>query len=79
VPVIVRPVGEDYELVAGFNRLAAHTKLGEAQIDAEIRASDSEHADRAVENVARKQLNPISATATPPRIHSQRSSRVFNS
>ena len=58
VPVIVRAAGDDYELVAGYHRVAAHKKLGEANIDAEIRDVDTEHADRAIENVARKQLNP---------------------
>ena len=58
VPVIVRVAGDDYELVAGYHRVAAHRKLGEANIDAEVRDVDSEHADRAIENVARKQLNP---------------------
>jgi ParB/Sulfiredoxin domain len=58
VPVIVRVAGDDYELVAGYHRVAAHKKLGEANIDAEVRDVDTEHADRAIENVARKQLNP---------------------
>ena len=41
VPVIVRVAGDDYELVAGFHRFAAHKKLGEAYIDAEVRDVDS--------------------------------------
>jgi ParB/RepB/Spo0J family partition protein len=59
VPVIVRPLGgENYELIAGFHRFAAHQKLRATHIDAEVHAGDSEHADRAIENVARKQLDP---------------------
>ena len=42
VPVIVRVAGDGYELVAGFHRFAAHKKLGEASIDAEVRDVDSE-------------------------------------
>ena len=57
VPVIVRPAGADFELVAGFHRFAAHKKLGEKYIEADVRDAGEEHADRAVENIARKQLN----------------------
>jgi ParB/RepB/Spo0J family partition protein len=63
VPVIVRVAGDNYELVAGYHRVAAHKKLGEANIDAEVRDVNSEHADRAIENVARKQLNPYEPSA----------------
>jgi ParB/RepB/Spo0J family partition protein len=58
VPVIVRQLDDGYELVAGFHRIAAQNKLGAAEIDAEIRDGEDEHADRAVENIARLQLNP---------------------
>jgi ParB family transcriptional regulator, chromosome partitioning protein len=58
VPVIVRRVGEDFELVAGFHRFAAHKQLGENHIDVDIREGDDDHGDRAIENIARKQLNP---------------------
>ena len=57
VPIQVRPAGESYELVAGFHRYAAHQRLGRSQIRAEIRDSEI-HVDRAIENIARKQLNP---------------------
>jgi ParB/RepB/Spo0J family partition protein len=58
VPVIVRPTGDGYELVAGFHRFAAHQQFGAASIDAEVRDAGGEHGDRAVENIARKQLGP---------------------
>jgi ParB/RepB/Spo0J family partition protein len=58
VPVIVRRREGGYELVAGFHRLAAVKELGEKSIDAEIHNHDGEHGDRAVENIARKQLDP---------------------
>ena len=52
VAVIVRPVGEDFELVAGFHRFAAHKQLGEEYIDVDVRDADDEHGDRAIENIA---------------------------
>ena len=58
VPVIVRPLGEDFELVAGFHRFAAHKQLGEKYIDVDVRDGEDEHGARAIENIARKQLNP---------------------
>lgn len=58
VPVVVRPAGEGFELVAGFHRVAAATKLGLAEVPIVVRDAETEDADRAVENIARKQLNP---------------------
>ena len=58
VPVIVRRLGDDFELIAGFHRFAAHKQLGEEYIDVDVRDGEDEHGDRAIENIARKQLNP---------------------
>jgi ParB family chromosome partitioning protein len=58
VPVIVRPTGEGYELVAGFHRYAATCQLGLGQIRAEVQEDSELHVDRGVENITRKQLNP---------------------
>jgi ParB/RepB/Spo0J family partition protein len=58
VPVVVRPVDEGFELVAGFHRAAAATQIGMVQVPAVVRDAETEEADRAVENIARKQLNP---------------------
>ena len=58
VPVIVRQAGEDFELVAGFHRFAAHKQLGEEYIEVDVRDGEDEHGDRAIENIARKQLDP---------------------
>jgi len=58
VPLVVRPDGEAFELVAGFHRLAAARSLGLAEVPVVVRDADTEEADRAVENIARKQLNP---------------------
>src|SRR5437868_4848686 len=58
VPVVVRPWGDGFELVAGFHRAAAASKLGLTEVPVVIRDGETEDADRAVENIARKQLNP---------------------
>ena len=52
VPVMVRPLGEDFELVAGFHRFAAHKQLGEKYIDVDVRDGEDEHGARAIENIA---------------------------
>ena len=59
VPIVVRDDGENgFELVAGFHRIAAAKSLGLADVPAVVRDLETEDADRAVENIARKQLNP---------------------
>ena len=58
VPIVVRPVGDGVELVAGFHRAAAAVQLGMTEILVVVRDGGTEDADRAVENIARKQLNP---------------------
>jgi ParB/RepB/Spo0J family partition protein len=58
VPVVVRPAGEGFELVAGFHRVAAARSLGLGEVPMVVREAETEDADRAVENIARKQLNP---------------------
>jgi ParB/RepB/Spo0J family partition protein len=58
VPVVVRSAQDGYELVAGFHRVAAALQLGLSELPVVIRNVDSEDADRAVENITRKQLNP---------------------
>ena len=58
VPVIVRRLGDDFELIAGFHRFAAHKQLGEEYIEVDVRDGEDEHGDRAIENIARKQLDP---------------------
>ena len=58
VPLVVRPDGDGFELVAGFHRLAAARSLKLAEVPVVVRDAETEEADRAVENIARKQLNP---------------------
>ena len=57
VPLVVRSDGSGFELVAGFHRIAAARSLGLADVPVVIRDVETEDADRAVENIARKQLN----------------------
>ena len=58
VPVVVRNDGEGFELVAGFHRIAAARSLGLNDVPVVVRDAETEDADRAVENITRKQLNP---------------------
>ena len=58
VPVVVRNDGEGFELVAGFHRIAAARSLGLNVVPVVVRDAVTEDADRAVENITRKQLNP---------------------
>jgi ParB-like chromosome segregation protein Spo0J len=51
VPVVLRPDGDDFELVAGFHRIAAARKLGLADVPYVVRDAETEDADRAIENI----------------------------
>jgi ParB/RepB/Spo0J family partition protein len=57
VPLVVREDGDEFELVAGFHRVAAARSLGLAAVPVVVRAGATEDADRAVENITRKQLS----------------------
>jgi len=70
VPIVVCPANREiaaggfaHELVAGFHRIAAATKLGLAEVPAVVRDSAGEQADRAVENITRLQLGPAEEAA----------------
>ena len=56
-PVIVRPDGDGYLLVAGHKRYAALRHLGRTEIRAEIHSQEAEHSERAAENIVRTQLD----------------------
>jgi ParB family transcriptional regulator, chromosome partitioning protein len=60
-PVIVRPKGERFELVAGERRFRALKRLKRTTVDATVRDLDDRHAAeiRLLENLDRKNLNPI--------------------
>ncbi len=82
VPVVVRDRDDGFELVAGFHRIAAAKTLRLTDVPVVLRDVETKDADRAVENITRKQLTPTrrprpsarcSITASPrtaPRRHS---------
>jgi ParB/RepB/Spo0J family partition protein len=61
VPLVVRattdPAEDRFELVAGFHRFAAAQTLGLTEVPVVLRDAETEDADRAVENIARKALD----------------------
>ena len=58
VPLVVRDDGDGaFELVAGFHRIAAARSLGLSEVPVVVRDGQTEDADRAIENITRKQLN----------------------
>jgi ParB/RepB/Spo0J family partition protein len=59
VPLVVRPVGERFVLIAGYHRYAACRKLGLDEVEITLREQDGTSADSAAENVVRKQLSPL--------------------
>lgn len=64
-PIVVRPVGDGYELVMGERRLRATKQAGLATIPAIVRDTD-EHdllRDALLENLHRAQLNPLEEAA----------------
>ncbi|UCB56711.1 MAG: ParB/RepB/Spo0J family partition protein [Candidatus Omnitrophota bacterium] len=60
-PVVVRPKGDGYELIAGERRMRAAKELGFAQLPVVIRdAEDAEALQLAlIENIQREELNPL--------------------
>jgi ParB family chromosome partitioning protein len=60
-PVLVRPMGERYQLVAGERRLLAAQRAGLLKIPAYVRDVPDDHLLELalVENIQREQLNPI--------------------
>jgi len=63
VPLIVRPVDDGYELVAGYHRIAACRSLGLPDVPVVVREHAGSSADSAAENVTRKQLTPLEPSA----------------
>jgi ParB/RepB/Spo0J family partition protein len=59
VPLVVRPAGGRFTLVAGYHRLAACRSLKLDEVDVTMREQEGSSADSAAENVVRKQLNPL--------------------
>jgi ParB family chromosome partitioning protein len=64
-PIVVRPTGEGYELVAGERRLRAAKEAGLATIPAVVRQTDDTEALREalIENLHREDLAPLELAA----------------
>lgn len=60
-PIVVRPLGEDYELIMGERRWRAAQEAGLATIPAIVRATDDADMlrDALLENLHRSNLNPL--------------------
>jgi len=65
-PIVVRPAGERFQLIAGERRLRAATQAGWSDVPVQIIAADDrEMAELAiVENLQRKDLNPLEKAAS---------------
>ncbi len=63
-PVLVRPVADKYELIAGERRYRAATTLGLSEIPALVRELSDEQAQQyaLTENLQREDLNPLEET-----------------
>lgn len=64
-PILVRPVGERYEIVYGHRRFLAHQRLGKTRILTTIRELDDIEVAlmRATENIARLDISPLEEAA----------------
>ena len=66
-PVVVRPQGEGYVLIAGERRCRAARRAGLSEIPAIIRPGDGEEsaslAEALIENVQREDLSPLEEAA----------------
>src|SRR5262245_33067560 len=64
-PVLVRPVADGYQLIAGERRLRAAQLVGLTEIPAQVREMDEQQVLEAalVENIQRTDLNPIEKAA----------------
>ena len=64
--VLIRPVGERFEMIAGHRRLLAHRKLGLDKIRAVVSEMTDQEAAvaRAAENLSREDLTPLEEAIT---------------
>jgi ParB/RepB/Spo0J family partition protein len=68
VPLIVRPVGKRFRIIAGEHRYAACEKIGKQEVEVVLREQEGSSADSAAENVLRKQLTPLEEARAVARI-----------
>jgi len=59
VPLVVRPEGDRFVLVAGHHRYAACKQLRLEEVEITLREHEGSSADSAAENVVRKALSPL--------------------
>lgn len=67
VPVVLRERDDDLELVAGFHRMAAANSIKLAEVPYVLRDAETEHTDRAVENIVRQAAQPLRGGQVRPR------------
>ena len=69
-PIIVRKIGEKYEIIAGERRYKASTMVGLTQIPAIIKNMDDKESSKValIENLQRKDLTPIEEARTYQKI-----------
>src|SRR5207247_1012718 len=64
-PVVIRPVGDRYQIIMGERRVRAARSAGLATIPAVVRVTEDHHLlrDALIENVHREDLNPLEEAA----------------
>ena len=62
-PIIVKPVGNRFQLIAGERRWRAHQLSGFSEIDAIIRNSDNSEVESLIENIQRQDLSTFEEAA----------------
>ncbi len=70
-PILVRPAGDAYELIAGERRWRAARRVGLQTIPALVRETDDNTAleQALVENLQREELNPLEEAGRVPAAH----------
>jgi len=67
-PIIVRPIGNRFQIIAGERRWRAHKLLGLSEIDAIIRDSDNSMAESLIENIQREDMSVFEEAAAFKRL-----------
>ena len=69
--ILVRPVGDRFEIVYGDCRFLAHKLLGRVDIDAKVRDLDDVETAllRGIENLQRRDLSPVEEALSFKRLH----------
>ncbi len=62
-PIIVKPVGDQFQIIAGERRWRAHQLCGLSEIDAIVRDSDNSVMESLIENIQRRDLSVFEEAA----------------